>query len=46
MPLINCELEFVLTWSANCVIIYANVAGQVPTFTKTEINLYVPLVTL
>ena len=22
MPLINCEVELILTWSANCVIIY------------------------
>ena len=31
---------------ANCVIIYANVANQVPTFRITETNLYVPVVTL
>ena len=29
-----------------CVIIYADVDGQVPTFTVTEANLYVPVVTL
>ena len=46
MPLINCEVEFILNWLANCVIIYTNVANQVPTFTITETNLYVPLVTL
>ena len=46
MPLINCEIELILDWSANCVIIYTNVANQVPTFTITEANLYVPLVTL
>ena len=40
MPLIN------LTWSADCVIIYTNVTNQVPTFTITETNLYVPVVTL
>ena len=43
MPLINCELE---DWSASCVIIYKIVANQVPTFTITETNLYVPVVTL
>ena len=43
MPLINCELELILYWSASCVIIYTNVANQVPTFTITETNLYVPL---
>ena len=25
MPLINCEVELILNWSANCVIIYINV---------------------
>ena len=46
MPLINCEIELILTWSANCVIIYTDVANQNPTFTITETNLYVPVVTL
>ena len=46
MPLINCEVNLILTWSVNCVIIYTNVANQVPTFTITETNLYVPVVTL
>ena len=46
MPLINCELELILDCSASCVIIYTNVVNQVPTFTITEANLYVPVVTL
>ena len=46
MSLINCEVELILTWSGNCVIIYNDVANQVPTFTITETNLYVPVVTL
>ena len=46
MPLINCEVELILTWSADCVIIYTDVNNQVPTFTITETNLYVPIVTL
>ena len=46
MPLINCEVELILDWSANCVIIYTNAANQVPPFTITETNLYVPVVTL
>ena len=46
MPLIHCEIELILDWSANCVIIYTDVANQVPTFTITETNLYVPVVTL
>ena len=35
-----------MTWSANCVIVYTDVANQIPTFTITETNLYVPVVTL
>ena len=46
MPLINCEIEFILDWSANCVIICTDVNNQGPTFTITETNLYVPIVTL
>ena len=46
MPLINCEVKLILTGSAGCVIIYADVANQVPTFTITETNLYVPAITL
>ena len=46
MPLINCEIELILTWSRNCVIISTNVANQNPTFTITETTLYVPAVTL
>ena len=46
MPLINCDVELILNQSAKCVIIYTNVNNQVPTFTITETNLYVPVVTL
>ena len=46
MPLINCEVNLILTWSANCVIVYTNVANQGATFAITEANLYVPVVTL
>ena len=48
MPLTNCEVELILTWSAGCgcVIIYTDVADQVPTFTITERNLYFLVVTL
>ena len=46
MPLINCHIKLILYWPANCVIIYANVDNEVLTFTITETNLYVPVVTL
>ena len=46
MPLINCEIELILDWSADCVIIYTDVDNEVPTLTTTETNLYAPVVTL
>ena len=46
MPLINYQVELTLDWSENYVIISTNVANQVPKFTITEANLYVPVVTL
>ena len=42
MPLINSTIEIILDWLANCVIISINIANQVPTFTITATNLYVP----
>ena len=55
MPLINCEVELILTWSTNCVLAdmtvnaAANPATVVPsgaTFKITDTKLYVPVVTL
>ena len=46
MSLINCEVQLILTWSANCIIIYTDVANQKPTFTIIATNLCVPVVTL
>ena len=46
LPLINCEVNLVLTWFANCVIIASNVANQNATFVITNTKLYVPIVTL
>ena len=43
MPLINCEVNLILTWSSNCVITNSNGAG---TFAITDTNLYVPVVAL
>ena len=43
--LINCEINLILTWSANCVI--SNAApNQAATFSITDTKLYVPLATL
>ena len=46
MPFINCEIELILTWSRNCVIISTNIANQIPTFTITETTFHDPVVTL
>ena len=43
MPLINCEVNLILTWSKGCVI--ANSTGE-GKFAITEIKLYVLVVTL
>ena len=46
MSLINCEIDLILTWSANCVIVYTNDVNQGATFAITETKLYVLVVTL
>ena len=43
MPLINCEINLILTWSSTCVITDSNGAA---TFAITDTKLYVPVVTL
>ena len=45
MPLINFEVNLILTQSANCVIIYTNVENENPRFAITETKLYVTLST-
>ena len=46
MPLINCEVELILTRSANCIIIYTDIANQDHAFELDETHLYVLVVTL
>ena len=46
MPLINCEVNVILTWSANYVIVHTDVVNQGATFTITETKLYLPVITL
>ena len=46
MHLVNCEINIILTWSANCVIVYTDVANQGATFATTKSTLYVPVATL
>ena len=43
MPLINCEVNLILTWSSTCVITNSTGAG---TFAITDTKLYVPVVIL
>ena len=45
-PLINCEINLILKWSTNFVIVSTNVANQNATFEITDTKLYVPVVTL
>ena len=43
MPLINCEVSLILTWSKDCI--FTNSTGE-EKFSITETKLYVPVVTL
>ena len=46
MPLINCEVNLILTWSSSCVLIATAIQNQAATFEITDTKLYVPVVTL
>ena len=43
MPLINCEVNLILTWPSTCVITNSTGAGK---FQITDSKSYVPVVTL
>ena len=43
MPLINCEVNLILTWSSTCVMTNSTGIGR---FAITETKLYLPVVTL
>ena len=45
-PLINCKLNLILTWTANCVMVSTSNANQGATFAITKAKLCVPVVTL
>ena len=45
-PLINCEINLILTCSSRYFVINNPIAGQAPTFAITDTRLYVPVVTL
>ena len=44
-PLINCEVNLILTWSENCVIVYTNIANQGAKLEIKDAKLYVPVIT-
>ena len=49
MSLINCEINILLTWSEECIIVtryYGNNANNKPKFAIMDTKLYVPVVTL
>ena len=46
MPLINCEINLILTWSNRCFILDNPIDSQEPAFTITDTKRYVPVVTL
>ena len=46
MPLINCEVNLILTWSSTCVLIATAIQNQAATFEVTDTKLFVPVVTL
>ena len=46
MPLNNCEINLILTWSGNCILISGDIDNKVPTFAITDTKPYVPVVTL
>ena len=46
MPLLNCEVNLILTWSKNCFIIANPIKNQVPTFAIADTKLFVFVVTL
>ena len=46
MPLINCKINLIITWSNRCFIIDNPIAGQGPTFASTNTKFYFVVVTL
>ena len=46
IPLINGEVNLILTWSANFNIVYSDIANQDATFEIAQTKLYIPVVTV
>ena len=45
MPLINSEVNLILTWSSACVLVATNIPNQNATIAVTDTKRYVPVVT-
>ena len=46
MPVINCEVNLILTWPSTCILVATNIPNENATFAITDAKLYVPVVTL
>ena len=46
IPLINCEVNLILTWSSTCVLVATNIQNQAAKIEITDTKLYVPVLTL
>ena len=46
ITLFNCEINLILTLSANCFLVFGNVANQLSMFTIPDAKMYVPVITL
>ena len=46
MPLTNCKINLILTWSANCFIIADAIDCEVSTLARNDTKLYVLVVNL
>ena len=46
MPLINCKVNLILTWSSSCVLMATDTQNQNATFAISDAKLYVSVVTL
>ena len=46
IPLVNCKINILLTWSDKCIIATGCYSDREPKFAITDTKLYVPVVTL
>ena len=46
IPLINCEINLMLTWSEKCFMIGVPIANEIAIFELTDTKHYIPVVTL